>query len=74
MLLDLKHRISCKNINNNQLNWSLLNRMYYICRYNDPPYVKLRKLDLLTQVCDDVNAHDIVQELGLVSIYVCLLQ
>ena len=35
-----------------------------IGRYNDPPYVKLKKLDLLTQVANDVNAQDIVEELG----------
>ncbi|XP_003383030.1 PREDICTED: AP-4 complex subunit beta-1-like [Amphimedon queenslandica] len=35
---------------------------YY--RFNDPPYVKLKKLDLLTQVSDDSNSKDIIQELS----------
>ena len=40
--------------------------MIIIGRFNDPPYVKLKKLDLLTQVCNETNAKHVIQELGLV--------
>ena len=33
-------------------------------RYNDPPYVKMKKLELLTEVCAMANAQGIVDELG----------
>lgn len=33
-------------------------------RYNDPPYVKVKKLEVLTEVCNVENAHYIVDELG----------
>ena len=39
--------------------------MIIIGRFNDPPYVKLKKLDLLTQVCNETNAKHVIQELGL---------
>ena len=35
------------------------------CRYNDPPYVKIKKLELLTELCTIENAQSIVDELGL---------
>ena len=37
---------------------SLLNR------YNDPPYVKMKKVELLTELCNADNAESIVNELG----------
>ena len=33
-------------------------------RYNDPPYVKVKKLEVLTEVCNVENAKNIVDELG----------
>ena len=36
-------------------------------RYNDPPYVKMKKLELLTEVCTVPNAQNIVDELGSVN-------
>ena len=36
----------------------------YIPRYNDPPYVKMKKVELLTELCDAENAENIVNELG----------
>lgn len=36
----------------------------FFCRYNDPPYVKLKKLELLTHLCDDGNAQNVVEELS----------
>ena len=39
----------------------------YMCmfsRYNDPPYVKVKKLEVLTELCNVENAHNIVEELG----------
>ena len=39
----------------------------YMCllsRYNDPPYVKVKKLEVLTEVCNVENAQYIVDELG----------
>ena len=35
-----------------------------IGRYNDPPYVKVKKLEVLTEVCNIDNAQNIVNELG----------
>lgn len=35
-----------------------------MCRYNDPPYVKIKKLEVLMQVCTEDNAQSIVEELG----------
>jgi AP-4 complex subunit beta-1 len=35
---------------------------YY--RYNDPPYLKLKKIEVLTKVSDESNIQDIVTELG----------
>ena len=37
---------------------------YYVCRYNDPPYVKMKKVELLTELCNVENAESIVNELG----------
>lgn len=34
------------------------------CRYNDPPYVKMKKLEVLTEVGTEENARIIVDELG----------
>ena len=36
----------------------------FVCRYNDPPYVKIKKLEVLTEVCSLGNAKGIVDELG----------
>ena len=33
-------------------------------RYNDPPYVKMKKLELLTEVCTASTTQIIVGELG----------
>ena len=33
-------------------------------RYNDAPYVKTKKLELLTELCRVENARSIVDELG----------
>ena len=33
-------------------------------RYNDPPYVKMKKVELLTELCNVENAESIVNELG----------
>ena len=33
-------------------------------RYNDPPYVKVKKLEVLTEVCNIDNAQNVVDELG----------
>ena len=33
-------------------------------RYNDPPYVKMKKVELLTELCNAGNAESIVSELG----------
>ena len=41
-----------------------------VFRYNDPPYVKLKKLELLTHLCDDGNAQNIVEELRWVFFFV----
>lgn len=38
--------------------------MGFVCRYNDPPYVKTKKVELLTELCDVENAENIVSELG----------
>ena len=35
-----------------------------LCRYNDPPYVKMKKVELLTELCNVENAENIVNELG----------
>ena len=35
-----------------------------LSRYNDPPYVKVKKLEVLTEVCNVENAQYIVDELG----------
>ncbi len=36
----------------------------YLFRYNDPPYLKVKKVELLTEVCAASNAKDIINELG----------
>ena len=36
----------------------------FLGRYNDPPYVKVKKLEVLTEVCNIDNAQNIVNELG----------
>eukprot|EP00731_Ephydatia_muelleri_P023370 Em0015g953a len=36
----------------------------FFCRYNEPPYVKSKKLELLTELCNMENAFQIVEELG----------
>jgi hypothetical protein len=36
----------------------------FYCRYNDPPYVKMKKVELLTELCNADNAESIVNELG----------
>ena len=36
----------------------------FFCRYNDPPYVKMKKLEVLTEICTINNAQVIVDELG----------
>ena len=36
-------------------------------RYNDPPYVKMKKVELLTELCNADNAESIVNELGYVT-------
>ena len=36
----------------------------FVCRYNDPPYVKMKKVELLTELCNVENAENIVNELG----------
>ncbi|XP_064391971.1 uncharacterized protein LOC135339670 [Halichondria panicea] len=36
----------------------------FYCRYNDPPYLKVKKVELLTEVCATNNAKDIINELG----------
>ncbi len=38
-----------------------------VCRYNDPPYVKMKKLEVLTELCCIDNIQEIVDELGWVS-------
>ena len=37
---------------------------YNVCRYNDPPYVKMKKVELLTELCNVENADSVVNELG----------
>ena len=37
---------------------------YNVCRYNDPPYVKMKKVELLTELCNVENAESVVNELG----------
>ena len=37
------------------------------CRYNDPPYVKVKKLEVLTELCNVANAQSLVDELGCVQ-------
>lgn len=39
----------------------------FVSRYNDPPYVKMKKLEVLTEVCALDNARSVVDELGLVT-------
>lgn len=36
----------------------------FFCRYNDPPYVKMKKLEVLTELCNIDNAQNVVEELG----------
>jgi len=36
----------------------------WLFRYNDPPYVKVKKLEVLTELCTTSNAKSIVDELG----------
>ena len=44
-----------------------------LCRYNDPPYVKMKKVELLTELCNVENAENIVNELGYRHAYsVCM--
>ena len=45
--------------------------MLYICRYNDPPYVKVKKLEVLTELCNVDNAQNIVDELGWGVLFCC---
>ena len=35
-----------------------------LSRYNDPPYLKVKKLEVLTELCNMDTAHSIVDELG----------
>src|SRR5438309_7759422 len=37
-------------------------RMFF-CRYNDPPYVKGEKLDLMIRLCNDRNIDQVLSEL-----------
>ena len=43
----------------------------YSHRYNDPPYLKVKKLELLTEVCTTDNARNIVDELGYENLIDC---
>ena len=43
---------------------SILRHTCVLSRYNDPPYVKVKKLEVLTEVCNVENAQYIVDELG----------
>jgi AP-4 complex subunit beta-1 len=40
------------------------NYQAFYCRYNDPPYVKMKKVELLTELCNVENADSVVNELG----------
>ena len=42
----------------------VMNGFVCTCRYNDPPYVKMKKVELLTELCNVENAENIVSELG----------
>ncbi|KAI7847935.1 adaptin N terminal region-domain-containing protein [Circinella umbellata] len=35
----------------------------FFCRYNDPPYVKLEKLEILIRLCNDRNVDQLLSEL-----------
>jgi len=35
----------------------------FFCKYNDPVYVKLEKIDILVKVADDKNVETILAEL-----------
>lgn len=35
----------------------------FFCKYNDPLYVKLEKIDILVKVAEDKNAENVLNEL-----------
>ena len=44
-----------------RLNGSIIYIQY---RYKDPPYLKIKKIELLTELLNNHNANDIVEEIG----------
>lgn len=35
----------------------------FFCKYNDPPYVKLEKLEIMIRLCNDRNVDQLLSEL-----------
>lgn len=35
----------------------------FFCKYNDPPYVKLEKLEIMVKLCNDRNVDQLLSEL-----------
>ena len=47
-------------------------RMLSCCRYDDPTFVKMLKIDILQEIATQDNASEIVGELGLASVTLSL--
>jgi AP-1 complex subunit beta-1 len=35
----------------------------FFCKYNDPPYVKLEKLEIMIRLCNERNVDQLLSEL-----------
>jgi vesicle coat complex subunit len=35
----------------------------FFCKYNDPPYVKMEKLEIMVKLCNDRNVDQLLSEL-----------
>ena len=43
--------------------WLCVSATWFCCRYNDPSYVKVKKLELLVDIATELNVQEIVEEL-----------